>query len=147
MVKPYFKVDPFSGGGSLANNMHRKPRIKAQTQNLAHMAHRNPPRRHPFPPGRYPTSEMAQRSGQPHLKLRAIKSECCAHNSRNTVRDHLGTPRAITSESAWVPGSRCILGGARPLRDPVIAHFMGVELGLLECGHLQRRRPPQHRRQ
>ena len=59
----------------LANHPCRKPRIQAQTQNLARMAHRNPPRRHPFPPGRYPTGEMAQRSGAPHLKLRAIISE------------------------------------------------------------------------
>jgi hypothetical protein len=36
--------------------------------------------------GRYATAEMTQRSASPHLKLRAITSECCAHNSRNTAR-------------------------------------------------------------
>ena len=41
---------------------------------------------------------MLQRSGEPNLKLRAITSECCADNSRNAARHHLGTPRAIKSE-------------------------------------------------
>lgn len=47
---------------------------------------------------RYPVERMPQRSGEPHLKLRAIISECCARNSRNTARHHLGIPRAIKSE-------------------------------------------------
>ena len=47
---------------------------------------------------RCPAERMLQRSGEPNLKLRAITSECCADNSRNAARHHLGTPRAIKSE-------------------------------------------------
>jgi transposase len=41
---------------------------------------------------------MAQRSGRSNLKLRAIKSECCADNSRNPARDQIGIPRGFNSE-------------------------------------------------
>ena len=41
---------------------------------------------------------MLQRSGEPNLKLRAIKSECCADNSRNPARDQIGIPRGFNSE-------------------------------------------------
>lgn len=55
---------------------------------------------------------MLQRSGEPHLKLRAIISECCADNSRNAARHHLGIPRAIKSEHR-----------ARSPRNPQQARF------------------------
>lgn len=75
----------------LANHPCRKPRIQAQTQNLAHMAHRNPPRRHPFPPA------VIRPAKWPNDQVLPISN--CARSPRNAARIILVTLRAISSES------------------------------------------------
>lgn len=66
---------------------------------------------------------MAQRSGAPHRKLRAIISECRADNSRNAARDQFGIPRAFKSECR-----------ARSPRNPHAFEFggaLGYDFGLI----------------
>ena len=81
---------------------------------------------------RCPAERMLQRSGEPNLKLRAITSECCADNSRNAARHHLGIPRAIKSEhrarSPRNPHNRIALplGLTEAVMVPLVRHIVDV---------------------
>src|SRR5690606_17712538 len=82
----------------------RRQPCQAQTQNLAHMAHRNPPRRHPF------LQSLNNRKNGPTIRI--LHLENCARSHRNAARIILGTPRAIISE-------RCARSNRNAARDHI----------------------------
>src|SRR5690606_34483169 len=67
----------------------RRQPCQAQTQNLAHMAHRNPPRRHPF------VQSLINRKDGPTIRI--LHLEYCARSNRNAARDHIGIRTLVSS--------------------------------------------------
>src|SRR5690606_35334696 len=68
------------------------------------MAHRNPPRRHPF------LQSLNNRKNGPTIRI--LHLENCARSHRNAARIILGTPRAIISE-------RCARSNRNAARDHI----------------------------